>query len=77
MTVSWGPTEPPRGRLIRVGSLLSGVLGLRFFACPRCETVYALPEEERCQRCGDVRLDEITRTMWDDSYFVPSGERDD
>ena len=53
------------------------MLGLRFFACPRCETVYALPEEERCQRCGDVRLDEITRTMWDDSYFVPSGERDD
>ncbi|WP_139173265.1 hypothetical protein [Halogranum gelatinilyticum] len=62
---------------MRSDSQRSSVLGLRFFVCPRCETVYALPEEERCQRCGDVHLDEITRTMWDDSsFFSPDGNDD-
>ncbi|WP_154269727.1 MULTISPECIES: hypothetical protein [Haloferax] len=49
------------------------MLGLRFFACVRCDTVYALPEAQReCDTCDGGRLEEITHTMDDDAYFVPT-----
>jgi hypothetical protein len=47
------------------------MLGLRFFACERCETVYANPPDPpRCARC-EVALQEITDRLQDDAYFVP------
>ena len=47
------------------------MLGLRFFACERCETVYANPPAPpQCHRC-DVCLREITDSLQDESYFEP------
>jgi hypothetical protein len=47
------------------------MLGLRFFACEECETVYANPPDPpRCHQCS-VRLREITDAVQDDAYFSP------
>lgn len=52
------------------------MLGLRFFACLRCDTVYAAPEEPQwCDSCGHGALKELTRRMQTDEYFVPSTDR--
>jgi rubredoxin len=49
------------------------VLGLRFFACDGCGTVYAATDEPRgCDRCGDTRLAELTDALRDDTYFAPA-----
>ncbi|WP_154325918.1 MULTISPECIES: hypothetical protein [Haloferax] len=48
------------------------MLGLRFFACVRCDTVYAHPETQtQCDSCDSGTLEEITHTMYDDAYFAP------
>jgi hypothetical protein len=50
------------------------VPGLRFFACERCETVYAAPEEPSdCDRCDDGRLAELVDAGRDAAaaYFSP------
>lgn len=47
------------------------MLGLRFFACERCETVYANPPDPpHCDRC-DTPLREITERLQEDAYFRP------
>ncbi|WP_187347743.1 hypothetical protein [Haloplanus rubicundus] len=46
--------------------------GLRFFACERCETVYAAPEEPSgCDRCADGRLAELGDADGAAAYFAP------
>lgn len=48
------------------------VLGLRFYACRTCDTVYAGPDEPpECSRCCDTDLREITDRLQTDSYFSP------
>ncbi len=48
------------------------MLGLRYFACQRCETVFALPEApSECGRCGDARLSELTGDGQAAAYFRP------
>jgi len=48
------------------------VLGLRFFACEACETVFAgLDEPEACCECDESRFDEVTGTLQHEPYFVP------
>jgi hypothetical protein len=48
------------------------VLGFRFFACDRCETVYASPAAPAvCDRCDGGRLTDITDTLRNDAYFAP------
>jgi rRNA maturation endonuclease Nob1 len=48
------------------------VLGLRFFACNRCDTVFADPERPlRCDSCGGDALEEITDKLQADTYFTP------
>jgi len=46
------------------------MLGLQFFVCDECETVYANPPTNRCGSCERVRLREITDGLQDDSYFT-------
>ncbi|WP_267641316.1 hypothetical protein [Haloarchaeobius amylolyticus] len=49
------------------------MLGLRYFACAGCETVFALPEaESRCPRCDAAGLEEITDRLDGDVYFTRS-----
>ncbi|WP_435319909.1 hypothetical protein [Haloarchaeobius sp. TZWSO28] len=51
------------------------MLGLRYFACPRCETVFAFPaSESRCPSCDGGTLEEITNRLHDDAYFAPATE---
>jgi hypothetical protein len=46
------------------------VLGLRYYACDRCETVFADVETPpRCGRCAAEGLREITRDLQGDDYF--------
>jgi hypothetical protein len=48
------------------------VLGLRVFACDRCDTVFAFPEDvSQCSACKEGSLDELTQTMAHDAYFAP------
>jgi formate dehydrogenase maturation protein FdhE len=49
------------------------VLGLRFFACSQCDTVYAVVEDPTgCSECERGSLEEITRRMCGDAYFASS-----
>lgn len=53
---------------------MTTVLGLRFFACEACETVYAAPEEPGdCDRCSGGRLAELGDSSRDAAaaYFAP------
>jgi hypothetical protein len=46
------------------------VLGLRFYACTRCETVYAEPVAPTpCPTCGGEKPRDITGRLEGDSYF--------
>ena len=48
------------------------MLGLQYFACGRCDTVFALPEApSRCSRCGSGRLTELTDEGTAAAYFAP------
>jgi hypothetical protein len=50
------------------------VLGLRFFACEACGTVFAAPEEPSgCDRCAGGRLVALADTARDGAaaYFAP------
>jgi len=50
------------------------VPGLRFFACERCGTVHAVPDEPRdCDRCGGVRLVGLPVASCAEAYFWPEG----
>lgn len=52
------------------------MLGLRFYACDRCDTVFADPDAPReCGECADGRLNEITHRLQADTYFLPVDER--
>lgn len=58
---------------LRRRPFLSSVLGLQFFACRRCETVYADPEEPpRCDNCGNGTFEEITPGVQAEAYFASS-----
>jgi rRNA maturation endonuclease Nob1 len=47
------------------------VLRPRFFACDRCDTVFADPERPPyCDSCGEPSLTEITRALQADRYFT-------
>ena len=51
------------------------MLGLRFFACIQCDTVYAVVEDPiGCDVCDDGSFEEITRRMHGDAYFASSME---
>jgi hypothetical protein len=64
-------------RLIRRRPEGEIMLGLRFYACDRCGTVHAdLTAPERCHRCHDGPLREITGRLQADSYFAPPTEND-
>jgi hypothetical protein len=46
------------------------MLGLRFFACDRCETVHAAPETSpSCSNCEGGPLREITNELQADTSF--------
>ncbi|WP_336327651.1 hypothetical protein [Halovenus sp. HT40] len=48
------------------------MLGLRYFSCERCGTVYALPETpSQCGRCECDRLSELTAEGRAAAYFAP------
>lgn len=49
------------------------MLGLRFFACEECDTVYADIEEPRhCGTCDGAHIAEISSGMGATTYFAPS-----
>lgn len=51
------------------------MLGMRFFACSGCETVYAGPEPpHRCDDCHSGSLEEISDKLRGDAYFTRSIE---
>ena len=53
------------------------MLGLRFFVCERCDTVFAFPEDvSRCSACEEGSLDELTQTLAYDAYFAPPSDSD-
>ncbi len=48
------------------------MLGLRYYACQRCETVFALPDPPTvCGRCGAETVGELRRDDTAASYFEP------
>lgn len=48
------------------------MLGLRYYACQRCETVFALPDPPTaCGRCGAETVDELRPDTTAASYFAP------
>ncbi|WP_411963480.1 hypothetical protein [Haloferax sp. YSMS24] len=50
------------------------MLGLRFFACRRCDTVVSVPDvPSRCETCEATSLEEITQELGDYAYFVAAG----
>ena len=51
------------------------MLGVRFFACEGCDTVYAGVEPpERCGDCGSVSIEEISDRLRADTYFNRAAE---
>lgn len=47
--------------------------GLRFFACNRCDTVYAdLEAPPQCSGCPHSQFEEITQSVQAEPYFAPS-----
>lgn len=47
-------------------------LGLRYFACDRCETVFALPDAPtECGRCAATPVRELRDVRGPDPYFAP------
>jgi hypothetical protein len=47
------------------------MLALRYFACDRCETVYASPDTPPwCDSCGCESVEEITERLQTDAYFL-------
>jgi len=53
-----------------------GVLGLRFFGCQRCDTVYAGPEPPpRCTDCAGDEFAELTERLQGDTYFSSPDSR--
>jgi hypothetical protein len=52
------------------------VLGLRYYACGRCDAVHAdVAAPTACGRCGrrgTDGFDDVTATLQDASYFAPS-----
>lgn len=52
------------------------MLGLRFFACDGCDTVYSGVEPpERCDDCGRVSPEEISDRLRKDAYFCRAVEQ--
>lgn len=47
------------------------MLGLRFYVCAGCETVYAAAEEPPGCDCAAPQLSEITDRLQADTYFLP------
>lgn len=48
------------------------MLGLRYFACERCGTVYASPEAPSdCAACDGTRFAELTGSSGAEAYFAP------
>lgn len=48
------------------------VLGLRFFVCTACETVFAgAAEPTACSKCDAGRFEELTGALQHEPYFVP------
>jgi len=46
------------------------MLGLRFFECRQCGTVFAGPDTPPyCDSCDGVRVTEITDSLQADTYF--------
>jgi hypothetical protein len=46
------------------------MLGLRYYACDRCDAVHASPAVPPwCSRCDGRSLREITRDLQADAYF--------
>lgn len=51
------------------------MLGLRYFGCERCGTVFALPEApSRCGQCEYDRLSELSTEGHAADYFAPADE---
>lgn len=52
------------------------MLGLRYFVCQRCETVFGLPgPPTECGRCGHERLSELSGDGDAAAYFAPVESR--
>jgi hypothetical protein len=52
------------------------VLGVRYFACGRCETVVAdVKAPIACCECGASEIEEIAGEGAASEYFVPSARR--
>jgi formate dehydrogenase maturation protein FdhE len=51
------------------------MLGLRYFACQHCETVYALPEvPDQCGNCGRHTLADLSGAGGAEQYFAPADD---
>jgi hypothetical protein len=49
------------------------MIGLRYFACGRCDTVVALPQPQAtCGRCGADSLAELPPDDTAAAYFTPT-----
>jgi hypothetical protein len=53
------------------------VLGLRFYACDDCGTVYADVDEPPDCDCNGGSFREVTRRLQDATYFLPRGRAAD
>jgi uncharacterized paraquat-inducible protein A len=56
------------------------MLGLRYLACPDCDTVYAVPEEPgasgACDRCAGSELEPLRSDADAAVYFAAALRRD-
>lgn len=53
-------------------AVCSCMLGLRFYECRRCATVYAVPDvPPSCSECKGHEFVDLTDQLQDDTYFSP------
>jgi formate dehydrogenase maturation protein FdhE len=49
------------------------MLGLRFYECRSCATIYAVPDvPPSCSKCEGSEFVDLTDQLQDDTYFSPS-----
>ena len=73
---AWESSPFSAGRMSTRPPVRCGVLGLRFFGCQRCDTVYAGPEPPpRCTNCAGDEFAELTGRLQGDTYFSSPDSR--
>lgn len=57
-------------RLLSYRSTTGDMVGLRFFVCQQCETVFAEPEVPGCTCSSHESIEEITADVQTEPYFT-------